>query len=79
MPFAEWYLKPWGNNSNEVFAKVQIDPAVVAGGRGTFGPKLFLPYKLSRQEESSAPLRLLSLEGWIGLGNESESDCQLLQ
>lgn len=50
---------------------------VVAEGRGTFGPMLFLPYRLSRQEEPSAPLRLLSLEGWIGLGNESESDARL--
>lgn len=74
MPFTEWYLKPWGNNQD--FAKVQIDPAVISGGRGTFGPMLFLPY--TKQDEASAPLHLLSLEGWIGFGNESESHARLL-
>ena len=75
MPFTEWWLKPWGNYSSEVFAKVEIDPAAIAGGRGTFGPMLFLPYSLSK--ESS--LDLLSLEGWIGLGNVvADSTARLL-
>ncbi len=58
-------------------AKVQIDPAVISGGRGPFGPMLFLPYKLPKRDESSASLDLLSLEGWIGLGNVSEPDARL--
>lgn len=69
MPFAEWYLQPSDNSSNKVFAKVQIDPAGVWGERGSFGPMLSLPYRFPRQEESSASLNLLSLEGWIGLGS----------
>ena len=76
MPQTEWYLKPWGNHQD--FVRVQIDPAVIAGGRGTFGPVLFLPYTLPKQEEASAPLHLLSLEGWIGLGNDTDSSARLL-
>ncbi len=46
MPMTEWWLKKWsptGNDRN--VARVQIDPALVAGGRGTLGPMLFLPYR----------------------------------
>lgn len=75
MPFAEWYLSPWGNHPDS--ARVQIDPAEVWGGRGVFGPMLVLPYKLPKREGSSASLELLSLEGWIGLGNVTESDARL--
>jgi hypothetical protein len=63
MPFAEWYLAPWGNHQDS--ARVQIDPAEVWGGRGPFGPMLVLPNKLPKREGSSASLELLSLEGWI--------------
>ncbi len=75
MPFAEWYLSPWGSHQDS--ARVQIDPAEIRGGRGPFGLVLFLPYKLPKQEGSSASLNLLSLEGWIGLGNVTESDARL--
>ncbi len=78
MPFAEWWLKKWspaGNDPN--FVKVQIDPVEVWGCRGAFGPMLVLPYKLPKGEGSSASLELLSLEGWIGLGNVTESDTRL--
>ena len=75
MPITEWWLKKWspaGNDPN--FARVQIDPALIAGGRGTFGPMLFLPYTLPKPEEASTALQLLSLEGWIGCGNKNESE-----
>lgn len=75
MPFAEWYLQQWGNQ--QAFARVQIDPAGVWGSRGPFGPMLFLPYKLPKREGSSISLDLLSLEGWIGLGNDTESNARL--
>lgn len=78
MPFAEWWLKKWtptGNDPN--FVKVQIDPVEVWGCRGAFGPMLVLPYKLPKGEGPSASLELLSLEGWIGLGNVTESDARL--
>src|SRR5260370_23118527 len=78
MPFAEWWLKKWspaGNDPN--FVKVQIDPAEVWGCRGAFGPMLVLPYKLPKGEGPSASMELLSLEGWIGLGNVTESDARL--
>src|SRR5260370_7688489 len=75
MPFAEWYLSPWGNRPDS--ARVQIDPAEVWGCRGAFGPMLVLPYKLPKGEGSSASLELLALEGWIGLGNVTESDARL--
>ncbi len=77
MPQTEWWLKPWNNQRD--YVKVEIDPALISGCKGTFGPMLCLPYTLPKQEGTSAPLRLLSLEGWIGcLGNESESDARLL-
>ncbi len=75
MPITEWWLKKWspaGNDRN--VARVQIDPALIAGGRGTFGPVLFLPYTLPKPEDASTALQLLSLEGWIGCGNKNESD-----
>src|SRR6266487_193316 len=75
MPFAEWYLSRWGNQQD--VARVQIDPAEVWGSRGSFGPMLVLPYKLPKREGSSASLELLSLEGWIGLGNVTESEAIL--
>ena len=78
MPMTEWWLKKWTPAGNDLnFIKVQIDPAVISGGRGPFGPMLFLPYKLPKRDESSASLDLLSLEGWIGLGNVSEPDARL--
>ncbi len=46
--------------------------------RGTFGPVLFLPYTLPKPEDASTALQLLSLEGWIGCGNESDSHARLL-
>ncbi len=79
MPMTEWWLKKWtpaGNDPN--FVKVQIDPALIAGGRDTFGPVLFLPYTLPKPEDASTALQLLSLEGWIGCGNESEYHARLL-
>src|SRR2546428_6892013 len=54
-----------------------MDPAAVWGSWGPFGPMLVLPYQLPKQEGSSALLWLLSLEGWIGLGNVTESDARL--
>src|SRR5258708_10543093 len=38
---------------------------------------LVLSYKLPKGEGSSASLELLSLEGWIGLGNVTECDARL--
>jgi len=80
MPSAEWWLKTFDNRQalQAPAIKVQIDPTVIAGGRSTFGPVLFLPYTLPKPEEASASMRLLSLEGWIGYGNVSESDARLL-
>jgi hypothetical protein len=80
MPSPEWYLKPWDTYQSfqGPAIKVEIDPALIAGGRGTFGPVLFLPYTLPKPEEASASLHLLSLEGWIGYGNISEADARLL-
>ena len=80
MPSTEWSLKTWDtyHNLQAPVIRVQIDPAVIAGGRGTFGPVLFLPYTLPKPEEASASLRLLWLEGWIGYGQVSESDARLL-
>ena len=79
MPMTEWWLKKWSPAGNDPsFATVQIDPALIAGGRGTFGPMLFLPYTLPKPAEASTALQLLSLEGWIGCGNESESHARLL-
>ena len=78
MPFAEWWLKKWTGTGNDPnFVKVQIDPAEVWGCRGAFGPMLVLPYKLPKGEGPSASMELLSLEGWIGLGNVTESDARL--
>ncbi len=76
MPLAEWYLSQWGNQQQN-FAKVQIDPAEVWGSKGLFGMMLVLPYKLPTRVESSTSLELLSLEGWIGIGNVTESDARL--
>ena len=80
MPLTEWSLKTWDtyHNFQAPVIKVEIDPALIAGGRGTFGPVLFLPYTLPKLEEASASLCLLSLEGWIGYGNVSEADARLL-
>ena len=79
MPFTEWYLKPWtGTGNHPNFARVQIDPALIAGGRATFGPVLFLPYTLPKPEDAATALQLLSLEGWIGCGNETDSHARLL-
>ncbi len=80
MPFTRWYLKPWDtyHHMQGPAIKVEVDPAAVAGGRGTFGPVLFLPYTLPTPDEASASLRLLSLEGWIGYGNVADSTARLL-
>src|SRR6266487_800408 len=79
MPITEWWLKKWSPTGNDPnFVTVQIDPALVAGGRGAFGPMLFLPYTLPKLEVASTALQLLSLEGWIGCGNESDSHARLL-
>ena len=78
MPFAEWWLKKWSPTGNDPnYIKVQIDPAEVWGCRGDFGPMLVLPYKFPQGEGSSVLRELLSLEGWIGLGNVTESDARL--
>lgn len=79
MPFTEWYLKPWDiyHHLQGPAIKVEVDPAKVAGGRGTFGPMLFLPYTLPTPDEASASLRLLSMEGWIGYGNVADSTARL--
>jgi len=78
MPFAEWWLKKWAPEGNDPnFVKVQIDPAEVWGCQGAFGPMLVLPYKLPKGEGPSASMELLSLEGWIGLGNVTETDARL--
>lgn len=77
MPMAEWWLRKWtptGNDSNLV--KVQTDPAEVWGCKGAFGPMLVLPYKPPKPEGPSL-LELISLEGWIGLGNVTENDARL--
>jgi hypothetical protein len=75
MPITEWWLKKWSPTGNDPnFVTVQIDPALIAGGRGTFGPMLFLPYTLPKPEVASTALQLLSLEGWIGCGNKNESE-----
>ncbi len=80
MPSTEWWLKTFDNRQafQAPAIRVQIDPTVIVGGRGIFGPVLFLPYTLPNPEEASASMRLLSLEGWIGYGNVSESDARLL-
>ena len=75
MPITEWWLKKWSPTGNDPnFVVVQIDPALITGGRGTFGPMLFLPYTLPKPEVASTALQLLSLEGWIGCGNKNESE-----
>ncbi len=80
MPLTEWWLRTFENRQGfQVPAiRVQIDPTVIAGGWGTFGPVLFLPYTLPKPEEASASMRLLSLGGWIGYVNVPESDARLL-
>lgn len=80
MPLTEWSLKKWDtyHNLQAPVIRVRIDPADIAGERGTFGPVLFLPYTLPQSEEAPASMRLLSLEGWVGCGTESETSARLL-
>lgn len=77
MPLTEWSLRTFANRQSfqAPVIRVQIDPAMIAGGRGTFGPMLFLPYTLPGPESTS--MRLLSLEGWLGYGNVSDTDARL--
>ncbi len=80
MPSTQWSLKTFDTyqSFHGPAIKVEIDPTLIAGGRGTFGPVLFLPYTLPKPDEASASMRLLALEGWLGYGNVSESDARLL-
>jgi len=45
MPVAEWYLKTYETSQDGT--KIVIDPATVAGLKGTFGQALFFPYSTS--------------------------------
>ncbi len=81
MPSTQWSLKTFDTYQKSFQGpaiKVEIDPTLIAGGRGTFGPVLFLPYTLPKPDEASASMRLLALEGWLGYGNVSEYDARLL-
>ena len=80
MPSTQWSLKTFDTHQSfqGPVIKVEIDPALIAGGRGTFGPVLFLPYMLPKPEEASGSMRLLWLGGWLGYGNVSEYDARLL-
>jgi hypothetical protein len=44
---------------------VEIDPALINGHRGVFGPALILPFKATPALYSSSETILHSLEGWI--------------
>ena len=46
MPLTELRLRTFDNRQTfqALAIKVQIDPTVIAGGRGAFGTVLFLPY-----------------------------------
>jgi len=80
MPSTQWSLKTF--DAHQSFQgpaiKVEIDPTVIFGGRGTFGPVLFLPYTLPKPDEASASMRLLWLGGWLGYGNVSDTDVRLV-
>jgi hypothetical protein len=70
MPLTEWYLKV--QETDQDWTKILIDPAMIAGLKGTFGQALFLPYTVSQKENGRATLHLLSLEGWIGWSGEPD-------
>lgn len=79
MPSTQWSLKTFDTHQSfqGPAIKVEIDPWFIAGGRGIFGPVLYLPYTLPKPEEDSASMHLLSLEGWLGYGNVSDTDPRL--
>lgn len=71
MASAEWYLKIREGDNDWV--KVEIDPAAVYGIKGQLGRSLCLPFKLSGPSRNTRViLRLISLEGWIATGAETE-------
>ena len=76
MPVAEWYLKTYETSQDGT--KIVIDPAAVAGLKGTFGQALFFPYSISEKETGRVSLRLLSLEGGIGWSGEADYVAKLL-
>jgi hypothetical protein len=80
MPSTQWSLKTFDTHQSfqGPAIKVEIDPTVIFGGRGTFGPVLSLPYTLPKPEEASAAVRLLWLGGWLGYGNVSDTDVRLV-
>src|SRR5690349_16602549 len=76
MPLAEWYLKI--KETDQDWTKILVDPAMIAGLKGTFGQALFLPYTVSEKENGRVTLRLLSLEGWLGWSGETDFVAKLL-
>jgi hypothetical protein len=59
------------NNPN--YIKILIDPALVSGDRSTFGASLFLPYTFELPRGTQL-VSLISLEGWISWGFNSNFD-----
>lgn len=79
MPSIQWSLKTFETRQSfqGPAIKVEIDPWFIAGSLGIFGPVLYLPYTLPKPDEDSASMRLLSLGGWLGYGNVSDTGPRL--
>jgi hypothetical protein len=70
MPATTAWLTPWGNADN-VSIKVDIDPSMIQGQRGVFGPGLLIYFKTTPVAHPPVEIVLHSLEGWITWGAES--------
>jgi hypothetical protein len=62
VPAVAWSLSPWQNQQAHI--DVEIDPALINGHRGVFGPAFILPFKAVPALYSSSETMLHSLEGW---------------
>ncbi|HLZ23311.1 MAG TPA: hypothetical protein VKQ30_14425 [Ktedonobacterales bacterium] len=63
MATTDLYLQTWGITGN-LGVKVAVDPALIQGYRGVFGPALLVPFETSSYGTSTGPkITLHSLEG----------------
>lgn len=71
MPSTAWFLTI--RETDQDWVKIEIDPAVVSGQKGRLGRTLCFPYTLSVPGRAArVMLRLVSVEGWLGLSGESD-------
>jgi hypothetical protein len=70
MPRTDFWLTGWGNADN-ISIKVEIDPSLIKGQRGVFGPALLINIACATVADSIAgEVTLHSLEGWITWASE---------